>query len=98
MDEWMTLEARITEHLAGAMFEHFADGSFAMYAATVLEVEAPPAERGRVLTLFHDGPVEEGSLWIEVGARVRFEIPTDSLAPDRQVFAGAVRGLARVEP
>jgi hypothetical protein len=95
-DEWIGIEARIAQHVPAAMTDHFEDGSFALYDATVLEIQAPPSLRGQSLTVFHDQPVEEGSPWMKTGATVRLKLWAESLAGDRQVFDGAVRDLELV--
>ena len=78
---------------ASAMVDRYAGGGHHNFGASMLELLAPARFKGRGLAIYHDhAPPDE---WREVGSVLAFTIDTQHLDGDRQVFAGAVRGLAR---
>lgn len=83
----------VLEFKASAMVDRYAGGGHRSFGASTLELLAPPRLKGRRLAVYHDhAPPED---WRSVGAVLAFSIDAHYLDGDRQIFAGAVRGLVR---
>lgn len=91
------VRAAVVAYREDAMHDSYDDGGFASFDASDLRVEAPEAWRGRDLTVYHDRPAAEDSVWREPGARLRFWLRGSDLAPGRRVFAGGLDAVERLD-
>jgi len=86
--------AIVREWKPNAMRERYEDGGFASFDLSRLEVVEPTRLAGRVLRIFHEQAVEEGSPWRVLGGTVAFRAAESQLIDDQAtVFAGAVHEL-----
>lgn len=87
------LVGRVLDYRASALLEDFADGASRSHDATTLEILEPPHRNGARLSIYHDQPEPERSLWRLPGATLRFTIDEDLLGEGVQIFSGAARDV-----
>ena len=74
--------AEVTAFHPQGMFDDFADGTSAVYDLTVLTVREPADLAGKTVSVMHDTPAPEGSVWREVGAFATFEVDRSAVGND----------------
>jgi len=88
------VRARVLGYSASAAIDDYADGTHQRFGATTLELLAPKRPGRSMLTIYHDGPVDERSPWRSIGSVLSFVLSEDLLEEGAQVFAAAARGLS----
>lgn len=84
--------AEVTAFHPQGMFDDFADGTSTAYDLTVLTVREPADLAGKTVSVVHDTPAPEGSIWRVVGAFATVEVDRTAVGNDAvTVNAAAVQ-------
>ena len=74
--------AEVTAFHPQGMADDYADGTSAVYDLTVLTVREPADLAGKTVSVMHDTPAPEGSIWRAVGAFATFEVDRSAVGND----------------
>jgi hypothetical protein len=93
MSQDIQIQAAIAQYIPNAMSDDYDDGGFAMYDATLLQILAPESLKGQELTVYHDLPPDADSFWRQSSNQVQFQMESDLLADNVQIFAAAIKNV-----
>ena len=97
MADKIIVTAEIVTFEPNAMSDSFDDGSFQTFDASKIRLLAPEEYFDKYLLIYHDGEVEESSVWRRLGTKIRAEIKVDDLRGHDPVFAAALDKFEVVE-
>ena len=91
------IEGIVRQFIPNAMTDHSGSGRFASYDATEIQVLLPKTLEGRILTIFHEEPIPEESIFRKPAKKLRFFIDKRNLSADRMIFDGALEDLVETD-
>lgn len=97
MDNQIEIEALVESYMPNAMTDQYESGPPITFDATVIKVTSPPTMRNRLISILHDHPQPESSLWRQQGANILLRIETDSIEDGQLLFSGAVSDIKRTK-
>lgn len=97
MDNQIEIEALIEVYMPNAMTDQYESGPPVTFDATVIKVTSPASLSGKSISILHDHPQPEGSLWRQQGVTISLHIETDLLKDSQLLFSGAVSDIKRIE-
>lgn len=87
----------VESYIPNAMTDHYETGAPATFDATVIKIIAPATMRDRSISIFHDRPQPQDSLWCRQGTRVLLRVESDLLDEGVHVFSGAILDIRPVD-
>lgn len=95
-NEPVRVRVRVHSFKKDAMQDDYADGRFASYDMTFLELLAPPDLAGREVGVAHDESPAADSFWTDVGAIYELTVRRESLRANTLPFAPAFSQIEKI--